>query len=302
VRQSLESRFGFAAILRLLWGARRTVCVGIAIALMAGTLLVYKVSPGIPPTMQARGADVGIASAQVLVDSKSSQAVDLGEDPVLIDLPGLIARGRLLANLIATSPLRDQIARRAGIDPATFVASAPSVGSDEPRPPTASSARNVMNVTFNDALPIVTINAEAPSAAIAARISSAAASELGDYLETLAARDEVARSHQLVIKSLGPPDRAGVHRGPRKLSAVVGFGFVLGLWCIAIIVVSRVRRGWRDAGSGRDAHPEPAAWSAPELTAVPGVPARAPRLDPPPLTALPERPERPERPRPGVSV
>lgn len=291
-------------MLRLLWGARRLVGAGIAIALVVGTLLVFKVSPGLPPTVEARGTDLGVASAQVLVDSKSSQAVDLGEDPVLIDLPGLIARGRLLANLIATSPLRDQIARRAGIDPATFLASAPSVGSDEPRPTTASSARNVMNVTFNDALPIVTINAEAPTAATAARISSAAASELGDYLRTLTAQDEVEGSHQLVIKSLGSPDRATVHRGPRKLLAVVGFGFVLGLWCIAIIVVSRFKRGWRNAGSGGYAQPGLAAMSAPELTAVPGLQARAPRSDPPPLMGLPEwsRPERPERPRPGVSA
>ena len=250
------------SVLRLLWRARLLVAPGAAIALLAGAILVYHVTIGVPPAFDSRGHSLGVASADVLVDSKSSQAVDLGEDPVLIDIPGLIARARLLANLIATSPLRDRVAWRAGIDPRTFLATAPSIGFDSPKPtPARSTTRrpNVMSVTFNEALPIVTINAEAADEATATRISSAAASELGRYLDSLLVRDRVPNAHQLVVRPLGAAAHATVHHGPRRLYAAIGFALVLGLWCTAIVVVSRLRRGM---------HEDAAEWSSRPGTGV----------------------------------
>jgi hypothetical protein len=308
--QQPRSRFEFASALRLLWRARLLVAVGVVLALLAGAMLAYRVSIGVPPKFESRGHSLGIASAQVLVDSKSSQAVDLGQDPVLIDIPGLIARARLLANLIATSPLRDQIARRAGIDPRTFLATAPSIGFDSPRPARATSTTsqpNVMNVTFNEALPIVNVNAEAADEATAARISSAAAVELGRYLDSLVAQDKVPGAHQLVVKPLGAAVHATVRRGPRRLFAAIGFAFVLGLWCAAIVAVSRFRRGLREVGAERS----PGSGTGvvvglvPGLVAPPPVPAgdiaQAPPATPPLPQAL-DRPEHPERPRGGVSA
>jgi hypothetical protein len=256
---SPRSRAELIVVLRLLWRARLLVVLGAALALLVGAMLTYHVTLGVPPTFESRGHSVGIASAQVLVDSKSSQTVDLGEDPV-IDIPGLIARARLLANLIATSPLRDEIARRAGIDPPTFLATAPSIGFDSPSPAAASSTTtqpNVMNVTFNESLPIVTINTEAADEAKAARIARAAASELGRYLDSLVALDRVPDAHRLVVKQLGAPAHVTMRRGPRRLFAAIGFAFVFAVWCTGVISVSSLRRGFREvaadtpaAGSG----------------------------------------------------
>lgn len=300
---SAEAGLGVASILRLLWRARVLVAAGAVVALLLSTLLVYNVSLGAPPSFEVRGQSIGVASSQVLVDSRSSQSVDLGEHPVLIDIPGLIARARLLANLIATSPLKDRIAARAGIDPQSFLAAAPSVGFDSPKPSPATSAGgqlNVMNVTFNEALPIVTINAEAADEQTAARISSAAATELRDYLTSLTVRDQVRDAQQLVVKPLGAADSATVHRGPRRLTALMAFAFLLGLWCAAIVVVTRIRRL-------REAPPAAAGVTVAPRTVLVGLSrpaASVSRSAPPPATvsALPERPERPERPRRGVSA
>ncbi len=299
-------RLHAASIPRLLWGARRIVAVGAVLGVSAGVLLVYDVHPGVPPSLDRRGHITGVASSQVLVDSKSSQSVDLGDRPGLIDIPGLIARARLLANLIATSPLRDQIAARAGIDPETFLATAPSVGFDSPkaRPAKGDDGRlSIMNVTFNEALPIVTINTEASSRVVAARISSAAAATLEDYIGTLTARDEVKDAQQLVIKTLGAPDSATVRRGPRRVSAVLVIVFVLGGWCTAIVIVTRMR-ALRDAPpqTGTGAGAVVAAFPAPGATAAEMPGDAAERSRPPPLSALPERPERPDRPRRGVNA
>jgi hypothetical protein len=295
------------SVLRLLWRARLLVAVGTVPALLIGAIPAYHVSIGAPPRFESRGHSLGIASADVLVDSKSSQAVDLGEEPVLIDIPGLIARARLLANLIATSPLRDQIARQAGIDPRTFLATAPSIGFDSPRPaPATSTARqpNVMNVTFNEALPIVTINAEAADEAAAARIASVAASELGRYVGSLVAQDKVPGAHELVVKPLGAPVQATVRRGPRRLSGAIGFAFVFGLWCAAIVAVSRFTRGLREAAAERSPGSRAGVGDAlvPGVVALPHVPAgeiaHAPLSKPPPAQAL----DRPDLPRGGVSA
>lgn len=235
------------AVLRLLWRARLLVAVGAAIALLVGTLLAFRVTFAIPPTFESRVHSHGIAWAEVLVDSQSSQAVDLGGDTALIDNAGLIARAGLLANLIATSPLRDQIARRAAIDPSTFLATAPSIGFDSPRPVGATSTTdqpNVMNVDFNGALPIVTITATAPAEATAARISNAAAVELDLYLSSLVTQGEIPDARQLVIKPLGPARHATVKRYSGRLTAVIAFAFLLALSCAAIVVIPRFRRGW----------------------------------------------------------
>lgn len=293
-----EAGLNASSVLRLLWRARRLVAVGAVVGVMVGTMLVYKVSPGVPPSLERRGHDTGVASSQVLVDSRSSQSVDLGEEPVLIDIPGLIARARLLANLIATSPLRDQIARRAGIDPSTFLATAPSVGFDSPKAQPTDSANgqlSIMNVTFNEALPIVTINAEAASRAAAARISSAAATELGKYIGTLTARDQVKESQQIVIKTLGDPDSATVHRGPRRMSALVAFVLVLGMWCVAIVVITRMRLQRDSPPMSGAAGGTGAAVAALRVVSRPRRTAGAGRLTAPPLSAPPDRPERPER-------
>jgi hypothetical protein len=300
-----QLRLHFASILRLLWHARLLVAVGAALGLIAGTLLVYSASLGVPPKFERRGDRVGVASTEVLVDSKGSQAVDLGEDPVVIDIPGLIARARLLANLIATSPLREEIARRARIDPATFLATAPSIGSDSPTPETSAPERlNVMSATLNEQLPIVTINTESPDEATAARIASTAAAELTRYLHSLAAQDNVRGDRQLVVKPLSAL-HATVHRGPRRLLAVVAFAFVFGLWCIGIVFVSRFRRGWREADPTRAAERGAgSAWA--DIIAVPAAsaeePARGLGGTKPGLWAVPERPERPEQRTTDVSA
>lgn len=277
------------AVLRQLWRHRLFVAVGMALALLIALVISYKVTLGIPPTFESRQYQVGIASAEVLVDSPSSQVADLGGGKVRTDVTALTSRARLLANLMAASPLKDQIARRAGVDPRTFVASAPSIEPSQ-KPTTLASTptsqrTNVLTVYFNETLPIITADAQAPTEAVAARISSAAVAELGDYLKSVAALDKVPDARQLVVDPLGDARFGTVQRGPRKLIAIVAFLFILALWCSAIILVAKLVRGWRQAAESelQDGQPTPSAALAP----------RSPEL--PELPEFPERPERPAR-------
>jgi hypothetical protein len=261
-------------ILRLLWRHRLFVAVGVALALVIGIVIAYKVTLGLPPSFESRQYTVGVASAEVLVDSPSSQVADLGGGRVRTDVVALTARARLLANLMAASPLKDEIARSARVDPRTFVASAPSSDPTEKPttiqvPPTGPEA-NVLTVYFNETLPIITADAQAPDETTAARIASAAVAELGTYLKSVAALDKVPDARKLVVDPLGEARFGTVQRGARKLYAILAFVLVLMLWCGAIVLTARLARGWRQAAAEEERGGDPAGPPAPSAP-PPGV-------------------------------
>jgi hypothetical protein len=293
------------SVLRQLWSRRLLVVAGLVVAVMAGILMAFKVGLALPPTFQGRQYEVGVASAGVLVDSPSSQVIDLGGGgQSRADIVSLSARARLLANLMATSPLKDQIARRAQVPPDALIASAPTDGlAAKPSPLSTGESRvkasdpdaRVLTVYVNELLPIITADAQAPTPTAAAVISSAAVTELNLYLKSVAAADKVPDARQLVVKPLGPAQSATVQRGPRKLFAIIAFLFVFGLWCGGIVFVSGLVRGWRDTTAAealaRAASPSPAK-----------VGRRAARraskaARPPPRAAPDENDELPERAR-----
>lgn len=295
-------------VLRLLWRQRLLLAVGIGLAVVVGIVMAYSVS-GMPPTFESRQYKVGIASAEMLVDSPKSQVADLGGGQALTDVGGLASRARLLANLMAISPLKERIARRAGVNPRRLIATAPSV--DLPKQKNALDAASegqkatTLTINFNEVLPIITANAQAPTPAIAARISASAVEELKAYLKTVAATDKVPDARQLVINPLGPARFATVARGPRRLFAILAALFVFGLWCAGLVFGTRLSRSWREAAAEEQrnarAPAQPAWGTAPharragaDLSELPPASQRA--SSGPELVEVPELPERPERP------
>jgi hypothetical protein len=234
-------------ILRQLWSCRLAVVCGIVLATLLMVVMTFRVSLGFPPKLERRQYSVGVASSEVLVDAKSSQVIDLGDGEAPTDVVALINRARLLANLMATSPMKDQIAQRAGIDERAFTAAGPSLGVDGADPGSLRSddpQAQVMTVYFDESLPIITINARAPEARTAARISSAAVTELQNHLATVETASKLPDARRLVVDPLGPARSATTQRGPRRLLALIAGLFVLGLWCAGTIVLVRLR-AWR---------------------------------------------------------
>lgn len=284
--------------LRELWSRRLLVAIGMAIATICAILVSFRVGPGLPPQLEPRQYHVGIASAGVLVDSPSSQIADLGTAESKADVVSLSARARLLANLLAASPLKDQIARRAGVPPDRMIAiPPPSIAGSEPSPLAtgAAAARgaardlNVLRVYVNELLPIITADAQAPDPATAARIASGAVTELQLYLRTVAAADKVPNVRQLVLQPLGPARSSLERRGPRRLYSAVAWIMVFGLWCGAILAVSGFARTWRDLSAaevdGTSPAPSRTTTEAPDTPS----PSRAPELE---SWEVPDRPTR----------
>jgi hypothetical protein len=176
---------------------------------------------------------------------------------------------------MAISPLKDRIARRAGVDPRTLVATAPSV--DLPQRKDVLDTRpigpttNSLTVDFNEVLPIITANAQAPTPQAAARISTAAVEELKLYLKTIAATDKVPGARQLVISRLGSARFATVARGPRRLFGILAAIFVFALWCASVVAGPRLASSWHNAAAAeKPAPPTPALVSGRRLEPVDG--------------------------------
>jgi hypothetical protein len=284
---------GAVTILRQLWRTRLLVAVGLALALFLGIVMAYRVTPGFPPTFKSRQYEVGIASAAVLVDSRSSQVVDVGGGPTRPNVDQLSIRARLLANLMATSPLKDEIAARAGVHSGWLIGHAPTEGgpisSRVPEGPSASISESdprasVLRLYVNETLPIITADTRAPDAVTAARIASSAIVELQRYLNAATAANRLPDDRTLVLSRLGPAKSGVETQGHGPLLGLLLFVFVFGLWCAAIIAGSGLARAWRQAAEDSAAEaaarapiaPPPPPPAAPQERAVEPPPAPAP--------------------------
>jgi len=239
-------------ILRELWRLRYLVILAGLLALAIALMTAYRVSLS-PPKLESRQYHVGLASARILIDTPDSQVVDL--NPKGAD--ALSSRASLLANLMASSPVKAIIARDAGVPASQLVAVAPSAtGATAPTPlsQAASKSANVADVYLltmqaDETLPIIAIQAQAPDAEQAARLANAATTGLRDYLRSVAGAQNVPAARQVVISGLGAAQAADVVRGPRRLFAIIAFIFVFGLACFGLIMVSGIARGWRRAAA-----------------------------------------------------
>jgi hypothetical protein len=254
-------------ILRQLWRWRLLVLAAGALAIACGILASYKVT--LPSHLESRQFKVGLGSVNVLIDTPDSQVIDL--DPKGADAVG--TRANLLANLIATSPIKSAIAARVHMPASQLTFVTPAAGGVTT--PLASNAsvqnkRNESIISIRTAtdLPVISVDTQAADAETAGRLANGAVLGLRDYLTSVAATQQVPEARQLVLRQLGAAQVGTAVRGPRRLIGIMVIFFVFALGCVAIVVVSGVVRDWRavsaaekeydddDTGSDRDV-PEP---------------------------------------------
>ena len=103
---------GFGKRLRELWRMKAGVAVCLVLALIAAVWSLENVSL-FPPKLTARSLEMATASTHVVVDTPRSTLLDLRQDTY--ELEALTKRAVLLGNVIANGPVKESIARRAGI-------------------------------------------------------------------------------------------------------------------------------------------------------------------------------------------
>lgn len=236
-------------ILRELSRRRRLVGLVLGFSLLVGILLAFK--PGLPP--QSRQYQVSLASADILIDTSDSQVVAIGgKGP---DLPTLAGRANLIGNLMTGGPLKDAIAKQAGIG-ANRLAVVPPANVNTPgvvpAPVTPPGARGVADVdatilslSTDETLPILHVVAQAPSAETALKLSSATIVAVRQYLGSVAASQHIPAANQLVVRQFGAPVAQTATRGlPRRYALIATIVLAL-LGCGAIVGGSWFARSWR---------------------------------------------------------
>ena len=241
-------------MLRVLWRHRLLVVVAALIAVLVGLGVAYRI--GFPAKLESRQYHVGLGTVTALVDTPSSQVVDLG-GKTGADIATLSGRAQLLASLMTSSPIKDEIATRSGVSPdrliAVSAAGAPpgapasggaSVNKSDPKANILTAG--IPNVETGD-VPIISVTTQAPQAAVAARLANASIAVLKEHLQTVAGIDRVPDARRVVVTQLGRARASDEVRGPSRVMALVAAFFVFVFGCLAILGISALVSGWRQA-------------------------------------------------------
>lgn len=242
-------------ILRELWRLRIPVAAVALIAVVIGGLIAYRA--GVPP--QRRQYEIGVATARALVDTPSSQVADLGIAKEGTDPVSLPTRAALLANLLTTSPLREEIAERSGVSPDRLIAVAdtPTDFPQQKKAPLTSgatvsaddSSASVLTVHTDAELPFITVDSQAPNARTAARLADDAIDVLEEHLATVVNDEGVPATRRLVVKKLGAAGAATETRGPSRMVALIVAFVLFGVGCALVVGGSALAREWRRASA-----------------------------------------------------
>jgi hypothetical protein len=286
-----------AIILQQLLRMRALVGLMAVLALVAGGLVAFR--PGLPP--QSRSHTVGVGSARALIDTPHSQVIDLGlkQDANAGVLP---ARAVLLANLLTTSPLKDETARRAGVpsDRLIAVADTPTDSGAPVQKPVATgtsvSASDptayVLTAHTDESLPLITVNTRAADAATATRLANAALEVLQAHVDSLSGDESIPAQRRLVVKVLGAA-RGGVEqRGPAPVIGIVLAVVIFAVLCGLLVLFAKVAREWRIVSRYHDRE---TGWRDPSLDEARVLDDGSLLMEDGVVTALPLQLQAPER-------
>lgn len=245
--------------MRELWAQKIGLAIAVAIALIAAIRALFGIGL-FPPHLEANSQSLASASTQVVVDTPRSSVVDLREDTY--SFTALTNRALLLGNVMASLPVREYIARRAGV-PASLIRVQAPLTPDQPRvvtdgahqPKTSDILRSPeeyrLNVQANPTVPVLNIYAEAPDGAAAGRLANASVDGLRDYLRALAAEHDTPVAKQVALVQLGRASGGTIDPGAGIELAALVFIFVFAIAAAAVLFIARVRRGWAATdGSG----------------------------------------------------
>jgi hypothetical protein len=250
-------------ILRGIWRLRRYapgICV---VALLAGVFATHTMS--FPP--KSKSYDVGVATAQILVDTPQSQVVG---DSSSVSAAGaqtlgtLGVQANLLAGLMVEGQIKTDIAQRAGLRPDQLIGSSAAVSVPSASGSGSTSAASSVSIPSGQnvyalttqiltdsagqtTLPIIEIDAQAPDEAKAVRLANAAVAGLQDFVNSEAAVEKIPDGDRLSITSLGVSQAGTATRGPSPLIGVLVTLVVLLLGFASIHWVKAVIRGLRRA-------------------------------------------------------
>ncbi len=244
--------------LRELWRHKLGMALAAAVAAVAMLQVVWGISLA-PPAIGSDSIDLASASTHVIVDTPRSSAVDPRADAYTLE--SLSNRALILGNVMASLPVRQYIAQRAGV-PVAKIRVEPPLTPEQPRALAdsdhaahvsdlfKSSDEYRLSVQADPMSSALDIYAVAPSADAATKLASASVDGLREYLATVAAKQHTPRIDQVRLTVLGHSEAGLIDGGSGLQFAILTFFVVFTIGCGTVLVASRVRQGWNLGGAG----------------------------------------------------
>jgi hypothetical protein len=239
--------------LRELSRLRAGVAASFVLAVLAATWSISNVSL-FPPRLEPRSVEMATAFTQVVVDTPRSAILDLRQPTD--DILALKNRSVLVGNVMASPPVRAYIARRAGLAPEVLQVISPRTPAQPRARETADNKKGPkdlirstdqyrLDIQANPTVPILDVYAQAPTADAAARLANATTEGLRDYLRDLAAKQNTPAATQIRLRQLGRAEGEVLNQGVGVQVAMLTFLLVFAVSCVTVMILGRVRRGWR---------------------------------------------------------
>ncbi|HEY1284733.1 MAG TPA: hypothetical protein VGF04_01475 [Solirubrobacterales bacterium] len=251
-----------ARTLKTLWWRRRLLAVGVAIAILAALLSVYRVSLA-PPSLESRANEFSTASVQILVDTPGSAFADLASN-----IEPLETRASVFARFLASPVAVDLIAQRAKV-PANAIEAQGPFDLNQPlfvQEPTAEQRSSqiigegaVYRLRFVNTpeLPIIAVYAQAPTTPEALRLANAVPVALRRYIDGLQDSQDTPQQRRVQVRRLGTASGGVVNKGADIQIALLVFLVVLVGWCMLLVPAHTIAQGWREVGSPPARRPSP---------------------------------------------
>jgi hypothetical protein len=239
-------------VIRQLWSRKVLVAIVVVVAIFAAILSAYRVSVS-PPGLHSRALQVGAASSQILIDSPKSALVDGAS---LGTFEANSTRAKIYGEYLSSLAAREQIAKIAGV-PARSISSSgpfsPATGQfnyeaqsseDRANEILQEGAQSRLVFTGQEGVPILTVDAQAITAARAVDLANASFTTLKHYVNNLRADgQEVKRG--VTVRELGAPEGGTIGSGNDVVLMALAFLAVLILGCAAILVFPRFLQRWK---------------------------------------------------------
>ena len=243
--------FGFR-IWRL-WQLRAGVAASLVLAVMVALWSLEKVTL-VPPSLTPRSLEMATASTHVVVDTPRSTILDLRQNTY--GLEALTNRAVLLGNVMANGPVRESIARRAGVSPEVLQVAAPLTSKQPQARADAGDERHTgdilksneqyrLSIQANPTVPVLDIYSQAPTVEQAEVLANTAVDSLRTYLRDLATTQQTPEGKQIQLVQLGRARGAVVNEGVRWQVALLAFVLTFAVSCATVTFFARVKKGWR---------------------------------------------------------
>jgi hypothetical protein len=238
--------------LRELWRLKLGVVLAALLALVVAIWSVASIQL-FPPGVKSRSLEMAAAQTRALVDTPKTMVLDLDVDTTNFD--SITHRALLVGNVMATAPVRQFIARRAGVPAQVLQISSP-VTPAWPRQLASSGERSTsdllkrpdeyrISIQVDPTVPVIDVYATAPSKAAAEHLANGAVDGMRDYLNYLGTKQGVTAGEQVHLEQLGRATGGLVNQGVSAKVAVLTFLIVFAIATVAVLFLSRVRKGWR---------------------------------------------------------